>query len=395
MFRPAPTDSKAVGPVSKTVMQDRLGAVLPVDQKQPNVLLLATSNSNHGFSSQYTALVNFVPGSVLIANRRSEPNGVFERVVTAFLSKSAFSRWYRLSSFDVEWRAWRAICGGGFSGLVHFMWAERDWGFLDLFPGSHKAPLCATFHCCPDNLPLVVPNSNRLSRLSAVILMSEIQKPYFLSHGVEPDKIHVIHHGVDCRYFYPLPVRSRKDFTVITVGGYRRNFPLLRELCISLSWNADISFKIVGPKTSKSFFDDLTNVEFFTEVEETKLLELYQNACCFVMAAEAATANNAILEALACGLPIVSEDVGGIGEYTGLDCAILCKPQSVEALMKGILKLHEQPELRLRMSALARQRAESWIGQSWLKRRLASTRRCSLAWRVAANYRREYGVLRF
>lgn len=339
-------------------MQHQRRKVSIVDQDKLSVLLLATSNPIQGPYCQYTSLANHIPGSVLIAERRAEPNGAFERILTSVLSRSALSRWYRLSSLNVERHAWRAI-RGSFSGLVHFMWAERDWGFLDLLPGGHKLTLCATFHCCPDTFPLVISNSNRLLRLSAVILMSEVQRPYFLSHGVPSDRIHVIHHGVDCRYFNPCPPKMEDKFTVITVGGYRRNFSLLRELCVGLSWNQDIGFKIVGPRTSKSLFDGLTNVEFFSEVGENQLLNLYQRASCFVMAVDAATANNAILEAMACGLPIVSEDVGAIREYTGSDCAILCKPGSVEALMEGILRLHERPELRLRMSVLARERAEN------------------------------------
>jgi glycosyltransferase involved in cell wall biosynthesis len=332
------------------------------DKDESKFLLLASSNPTQGPFCQYTSLAYHIPGSSLIVQKREEPKTRFDRILTGLLSRAAVSRWYRLSSLRVERNAWRATRQGRFSGLVHFLWAERDWGFFDILPSSRNVALCATFHSCPDTLPVVIAKSSRLSRLSAVILMSELQRPYFLSRGVPPNRIHVVHHGVDCRFFHPRQSKLEDKFTVLTVGGYRRNFSLLRDLCARLSWNREIGFKIVGPRTSKAQFDGLPNVEFFTEVGENDLVRLYQSSSCFVMAIDAATANNAILEAMACGLPIVSENISAIREYTGSDCALLCQPRSVEALTKGILRLHERPDLRLRMGVLARKRAE---GLDW------------------------------
>jgi glycosyltransferase involved in cell wall biosynthesis len=257
----------------------------------------------------------------------------------------------------VELRAWREI-RSGFAGLVHFMWAERDWGFLDLLPGSNRLALCATFHSCPDTLQEIVSNPSRLQKLSAIILMSEIQRPFFLSHGVSADRIHVIRHGIDCSHFSTASPREEGPFTVLTVGEYRRNFPLLREVCLRLASHRDIRIKVVGARTRKALFEGMANVEFLSELCGDELLSLYQNASCLLMTLESATANNAILEAMACGLPIVSEDVGGVREYTGSECAILCKPGSAGALTEAVVELHESRGLRSRMSALARRRAE-------------------------------------
>jgi glycosyltransferase involved in cell wall biosynthesis len=327
------------------------------DQQELRLLLLATSNPVQGPYSQYTNLAQYVPSSKLIAERRTEPRNAIERLAVGTLRRAALSRWYRLPSLSVEWLAWRTI-RSGFRGLVHFMWAERDWGFLDLLLGNREVPLCATFHTSPDILSEIIPNTDRLRKLSAVILMSETQRQFFLLNGVSSERIHIVHHGVDCNYFCPASKEEERSFMVLSVGGYRRDFHLLREVCCSLAPYNKIQFRIVGPVGWRDLFKGMANVEYFSKLGDIQLLRLYQKASCFLIALEAATANNAILEAMACGLPIITQDIGGVREYTDSDCGILCRPQSSEALALAVLNLYDRPDLVMQKGASARQRAE-------------------------------------
>jgi len=102
----------------------------------------------------------------------------------------------------------------------------------------------------------------------------------------------------------------------------------------------------------------LRNVEVVSGLSDDELRISYREASCLLMTLEVATANNALLEAMACGLPIVSENVGGVSEYTGLRCAMLCEPGLAEALKRSILKLYRNPDMITRMGLLARERAE-------------------------------------
>jgi glycosyltransferase involved in cell wall biosynthesis len=196
-----------------------------------------------------------------------------------------------------------------------------------------------------------------LQRLDAVILMSEVQRPFFESHGVSPHRIHVVHHGVDCDFFRPAEPGREAPFHVVSVGNYRRNFPLLREVCERLKHEPGIRFKIVGPDARRSIFADLGNVDFLSNVSDEELRSLYQQGSCMLMTVDAATANNALLEALACGLPVVSEDVGGIPEYTGAAAALLQPARDAGALAASILSLRANPALRHSMASAARARA--------------------------------------
>jgi glycosyltransferase involved in cell wall biosynthesis len=262
-----------------------------------------------------------------------------------------------MGSLKVELRAWRLI-QTGFTGLIHFMWADRDWGFLDQIPTRSQPVLCATFHSCPDTLGEIIRNTTRLKTFAAIILMSEVQRPFFESNGVLAERIHVIPHGVDCAYFSPAPSARSHRFTVLSVGSYRRNFGVFCKVCKMLEPYDDICIKIVIPKTKYDEVQHLKNVCAVSDISDGDLRELYREASCLLTTLDSATANNAILEAMACGLPIVSQNVGGIAEYTGRQCAKLCEPSSTEELTESILTLYENPDAVTRMSLLARERAK-------------------------------------
>jgi glycosyltransferase involved in cell wall biosynthesis len=265
--------------------------------------------------------------------------------------------WYKLGSLKAEWEAWRTV-QSGFQGLVHFMWADRDWGFFDQLPVKNRPALCATFHACPDTLPDIVRDPTRLSRLSAIILMSDVQRPFFESCGVKSERIHVVRLGVDCEFYTPDQSAKSSVFTVLSVGNYRRNFSLLTKACALLEEHKDVRVKVVVPKSKIGVFSSFSNVTVISDISDEELRAAYREASCLLMTVEAATANNAVLEAMACGLPIVSEAIGGIPEYTNSACATICQPGSAEALVEAILKLKRNPSTAAAMGSAARVRAE-------------------------------------
>jgi glycosyltransferase involved in cell wall biosynthesis len=72
----------------------------------------------------------------------------------------------------------------------------------------------------------------------------------------------------------------------------------------------------------------------------------------------------AIMQAMACALPVVSTPVGAIGEavedgVTGL----LVTPRSVDDLAQGLARLRDDVALRARFGAAARERALLDFGQ--------------------------------
>jgi glycosyltransferase involved in cell wall biosynthesis len=188
--------------------------------------------------------------------------------------------------------------------------------------------------------------------------MSEAQRRFFEAHGVPKERLRVVHHGVDTSFFRPRSGCATETFTVLFVGSFLRNFTLLREVCEALSPMKDVVIKIVSAPTVQRRFAGLHNVVVAPRLSDAELLQAYQSASCLLMTAEDATANNAVLEAMACGLPIVSECVGGIPEYVNGECAYLTEPGRAEPILRALKRLRESASLRTDMGEAARRRAE-------------------------------------
>ncbi len=242
---------------------------------------------------------------------------------------------------------------------MHFLWGERDWGVIDRLPGRRRPKVCATFHACTDTLPETL-RADRLRSLDGIILMSETQREFFLNHGVDNEKIEVIPHGIDLSYFHRSEVAASEQFTVLSVGSYRRRFDLLRDVIkIVGSVRPEISFVVVASRDKTRELEGLANVRLLSGVSDSDLLRLYSSSSCLLMTLQAATANNAILEAMACELPIVSENVGGIREYVG-EAGVLVPPGSADALVEAILSLHGDRDLAARIGRVGGIRAKSF-----------------------------------
>ena len=109
------------------------------------------------------------------------------------------------------------------------------------------------------------------------------------------------------------------------------------------------------------------NVKFTGFVEERLKLSYYKAADVFCLPSMMKTECYplAILEAMACGLPIVASDIGGIPDAVKSgENGLLAPPKDSEALAEAIIYLLENEDIRERMGRNGRERVERY---SWVK----------------------------
>lgn len=73
----------------------------------------------------------------------------------------------------------------------------------------------------------------------------------------------------------------------------------------------------------------------------------------FVLPTLAEGSPNAVIEAMACGLPVISSDIPALRETVDPEAAILVDPMDIEALANAMTRLVADPDLRERMGRAA------------------------------------------
>jgi glycosyltransferase involved in cell wall biosynthesis len=183
--------------------------------------------------------------------------------------------------------------------------------------------------------------------------------------------IHIVPCGVDTSYFSPAPRSDASEPIPLIVCVARhvevKNLALLLQAC-ALIQRRGIAFRCVmagdGPireqllkQRASLGLDDF--VELPGAVEQAEVLKCWQRASVGVLTSDNEGMPVCLMEAAACGVPVVSTAVGGIPELvqdgvTGL----LCSRGDAKEIADALELLLGDSELRHRMGAAARVRAE-------------------------------------
>ena len=115
----------------------------------------------------------------------------------------------------------------------------------------------------------------------------------------------------------------------------------------------------------------LTNVKFTGRVGQDRVVELYDSADIFLNGSEIDNQPLSILEAFACGLPVVTTDAGGITDMvTHERTALVVSQGDHEHLAASALRLLDDPELAQRIIQQGREecRKYEWdaVRDQWL-----------------------------
>jgi len=99
-------------------------------------------------------------------------------------------------------------------------------------------------------------------------------------------------------------------------------------------------------------FTGCANIRLHTGISENELIRLYRQADVLLVPVIDSTANNTVLESLACGTPVISNSVGGVPDYVDDTCGWLFGKGEVVGIVNLIEQICNNPEI-------ARSRRES------------------------------------
>ncbi len=214
-----------------------------------------------------------------------------------------------------------------------------------------------------ENLNDLTVGKQNLQDADRIIAVSGATKEYVLRLGAKPKKVKVVHNGVDLEKFKPM-ARKREEMrrklgipsdavVVLTVRRlvYKNGVDTLIEGAnIAVKKNPRIVFLAVGKgpdsESVKLRIHELgieENFKLAGFVSDEDLPIYYNVADIFVLPSKSGEGLPLVaLEAMACALPVIATDVGGIREILLEEYGKLVPPNQPELLAKAILDFAKQ-----------------------------------------------------
>lgn len=207
-------------------------------------------------------------------------------------------------------------------------------------------------------------------RASGIITVSKFSKESIIKHlGIHPDLVFVTHEaagrayqllkdaapGKSLRQEYALP---SKFILAIGSADPRKNINTLVSAYALLPENLKAEYRLVivwtapglAPAISRQIKSLRLNdrVQFLNQVSDEDLALLYNEASLFVFPSLSEGFGLPLLEAMACGVPVVAANTSSIPEVAG-DAALLCAATDPQRMSDALVHVLENEEVRSNM----------------------------------------------
>ena len=164
--------------------------------------------------------------------------------------------------------------------------------------------------------------------------------------GADPDRISVVPGGVDER-FSPAAAPARRERPyVLTVASRtaRKNLGALAETARRLAADG-VELVAAGGDRPQFRDEDVAGITWLGHVDDADLPGLYTGALAFVLPSHYEGFGLTVLEALACGTPVVASDRTALPELVG-DAGLLVDPDDPAAIADAVQRAIGDERLR-------------------------------------------------
>jgi glycosyltransferase involved in cell wall biosynthesis len=216
---------------------------------------------------------------------------------------------------------------------------------------------------------------DKWGRIDHVVTDSYSSRHDIIAHcGLREDRISVVYPGVDFKRFQPRDsprIPGVRPYILCVAGAdptknietlieaFARLTPALREqydLLLAGDFRRRLDLRQLADRLAVE-----KQTIFAGVVNDGRLIELYQSAAVFVFPSRYEGFGLPVLEAMACGCPVISSNSSSLPEVTG-DAALMVNPDDPAAFTHAIAGVLGDPELRQELQRRGVQQAQrfSW-----------------------------------
>lgn len=198
--------------------------------------------------------------------------------------------------------------------------------------------------------------------VKGVICVSTKNKIESVTLGlINEEKCRVFPNSINPDKFYPIDkitVRNKFGFSndtfIVAFCGrfnYRKGVMRLNEALKSLG-NENIKLILIGSLVeNETLIPDYSGIIHIGQVPHDLIVGYLNCADVFVLPTLAEGCSNSIVEAMGCGLPIISSDLPFNYDILDNGNAILIDPLNIDELKNAILKIYQDKEMQNKMSS--------------------------------------------
>jgi glycosyltransferase involved in cell wall biosynthesis len=269
--------------------------------------------------------------------------------------------------------------------VVHFEWESAALGFLALF-GACGRPVIVSSHGGIHLRPrigdkrLVAAYPALFEQATAVHCVSGAVREAAARFGLERSKARVIRTAVDTAFFTPPADRcdAGERLRVVSVGflaWHKGHDDALKAVALLAHDGVPVSLEVLGgePPAGGVIPGDRARLLFLArelgldgrvtwcgEVAQERVRESLRRADVLLQASLTEGLPNSLLEGMACGVPVVATDCGGVREAVehGVE-GLICPIRSPRALADALAAIYADPALARRMGEAGRARVEA------------------------------------
>lgn len=204
-------------------------------------------------------------------------------------------------------------------------------------------------------------------RIPRLVTVSESSRRDIVAQmGVPEDRLRIVPVGVDQQSFRPMPDVARVPGRLMTTASadvpMKGLVPLLEALAKLRVEHEDAHLVVIGKQKDKSRIPAVLDrlglehvVEFVSGVPQERIVELYASSQVAVVPSLYEGFSLPAIEAMACGVPLVSTTGGALPEVVG-DAAVTVPPNDPSALAAALGEMLDDPGRRDRVGAAGRAR---------------------------------------